>query len=98
MTTTLAAPTLDDRIQTSLNAPADLAVRAFAAHLGEAVGALAVLFYGSNLRTGSLDGRSLRALQHKMRLNNQSPCRVEAQEIDISVVTDLWETLLRKNS
>ena len=56
MTTTLAAPTLDDRIQTSLNAPADLAVRAFAAHLGEAAGALAVLFYGSNLRTGSLDG------------------------------------------
>ena len=56
MTTPLAAPTLSDRIQTSLNAPADPAVRAFAAHLGEAAGALAVLFYGSNLRTGSLDG------------------------------------------
>ena len=51
MTTTLA-----DRIQNSLNAPADPAVRAFATHLGEKAGALAVLFYGSNLRTGSLDG------------------------------------------
>lgn len=51
MTTSLA-----DRIQTSLNAPADPAVRAYAAHLGETAGALAVLFYGSNLRTGSLDG------------------------------------------
>ena len=56
MTTPLAAPTLSDRIQTSLNAPVDPAVRAFAAHLGEAAGALAVLFYGSNLRTGSLEG------------------------------------------
>ena len=56
MTTPLAAPTLSDRIQISLNAPADPVVRAFAEHLGEAAGALAVLFYGSNLRTGSLDG------------------------------------------
>ena len=56
MTTPLVAPTLADRISTSLNAPVDPAVRAFAAHLGEAAGALAVLFYGSNLRTGSLDG------------------------------------------
>lgn len=47
---------LDERIQTSLNAPVDPAVRAFAAQLGEAAGALAVLFYGSNLRTGVLDG------------------------------------------
>ena len=52
----MTATTLADRIQTSLNAPADPAVRAFAARLGEAAGALAVLFYGSNLRTGSLDG------------------------------------------
>ena len=51
MTTSLA-----ERIQTSLSAPVDPAVGAFAAHLGEAAGALAVLFYGSNLRTGSLDG------------------------------------------
>ena len=47
---------LIDRIQASLNAPVDPAVCAFAAHLGTAAGALAVLFYGSNLRTGSLDG------------------------------------------
>lgn len=32
------------------------AVAAFARELGEAAGARAVLFYGSNLRTGSLDG------------------------------------------
>ena len=56
MTAPLSASTLADRIQTSLNAPVDPAVRAFAAHLGEAAGALAVLFYGSNLRTGSLEG------------------------------------------
>jgi hypothetical protein len=34
----------------------DPAVAAFAAQLGEQAGARAVLFYGSNLRTGSLDG------------------------------------------
>jgi len=47
---------LIDRIKTSLSAPADPAVRDFAAALGEEASALAVLFYGSNLRTGSLDG------------------------------------------
>ena len=47
---------LDDRIQTSLNAPVDPAVRGFAAGLGESAGALAVLFYGSNLRSRSLEG------------------------------------------
>lgn len=36
--------------------PIDPAVAAFARELGEAAGARAVLFYGSNLRTGSLDG------------------------------------------
>lgn len=51
MTTPLA-----ERIHTTLNAPVDPAVRAFATQLGDAGGALAVLFYGSNLRTGSLDG------------------------------------------
>ena len=55
MTTPLA-----ERVSTSLNAPVDPAVRAIAAHLsaqaGERTGALAVLFYGSNLRTGVLDG------------------------------------------
>jgi hypothetical protein len=47
---------LDDRIQASLNASVDPAVSAFAAHLAEQPGVLAVLFYGSNLRTRSLDG------------------------------------------
>lgn len=36
--------------------PLDPAVESFARALGEEAGALAVLFYGSNLRTGSLDG------------------------------------------
>jgi len=29
-----------------------------------------------------------------MRLNNQSPCRVDAGEIDTAPVLKLWETLL----
>ncbi|MBI5660509.1 MAG: bifunctional [glutamate--ammonia ligase]-adenylyl-L-tyrosine phosphorylase/[glutamate--ammonia-ligase] adenylyltransferase [Nitrosomonadales bacterium] len=41
--------------------------------------------------------RRLRALQHKMRLNNQSPCRVEAGEINTEPVLALWETLLGEN-
>ncbi|MEE4337929.1 hypothetical protein [Erythrobacter sp.] len=44
------------RIAARLDAPVDPAVRAFAAALGEEAGARAVLFYGSNLRTGSLEG------------------------------------------
>ncbi|QIQ88257.1 MAG: hypothetical protein G9473_12400 [Erythrobacter sp.] len=44
------------RIAGALDAPVDPAVRAFAAALGAEAGARAVLFYGSNLRTGSLDG------------------------------------------
>lgn len=44
------------RIAERLDAPVDPAVRAFAAALGEEAGARAVLFYGSNLRTGSLEG------------------------------------------
>ena len=56
MTTPFSSPTLAARIQTSLNAAVDPAVRAFANDLGEGTGGLAVLFYGSNLRTGSLDG------------------------------------------
>jgi len=47
---------LDARITLSLNAPLAVEVRAFAARLAGEAGALAVLFYGSNLRTGSLDG------------------------------------------
>ena len=51
----MTAP-LTDRIRSALSAPAAPAARAFAARLGEHAGALGVLFYGSNLRTGSLDG------------------------------------------
>ena len=38
--------------------------------------------------------RILRALQHKMRLNNQSPCRIDRKEIDTTPVVALWTTLL----
>jgi len=38
--------------------------------------------------------RRLRTLQHKMRLNNQSPCRIDAAAIDTTAVLALWETLL----
>ena len=44
------------RIGAGLDRPIDPAVAAFAAELGIAAGAAAVLFYGSNLRTGSLEG------------------------------------------
>ena len=44
------------RVAAALERRVDPAVLAFAAELGLEAGALAVLFYGSNLRTGSLDG------------------------------------------
>jgi hypothetical protein len=44
------------RVGAALDRPIDPAVAAFAAALGEESGASAVLFYGSNLRSGSLDG------------------------------------------
>ena len=44
------------RLGAALDRPVDPAIAAFARELGEAAGARAVLFYGSNLRTGSLDG------------------------------------------
>ncbi len=44
------------RVGAALDRPLDPAVSAFAAMLGREAGALAVLFYGSNLRTGSLEG------------------------------------------
>lgn len=47
---------LDRRIADALAAPVAEEVRAFAGHLAKEARALAVLFYGSNLRTGSLDG------------------------------------------
>lgn len=53
----MQAPTaLAERITTQLAVPVDDDVRDFAEALGQAAGARAVLFYGSNLRTGSLDG------------------------------------------
>lgn len=48
--------TLESRIAASLARNVDPAVAAFAERLAHEAGALGVLFYGSNLRTGSLDG------------------------------------------
>ncbi len=42
--------------------------------------------------------RNLRALQHKMRLNNQLPCRVNPEEIDATPVMALWKILLESHS
>jgi len=38
--------------------------------------------------------RKLRALQHKIRLNNQTQCRVDAAEINTAAVLALWDKLL----
>ena len=51
MTGTLAA-----RVAAGLSRAVDPAISAFAARLAAESGAVAVLFYGSNLRTGSLEG------------------------------------------
>ena len=50
------ATALAERIAARLAVPVDPAVATFARALGDAAGARAVLFYGSNLRTGSLEG------------------------------------------
>jgi len=47
---------LDARLAAAVARPVEPEVRAFAERLGGEANALAVLFYGSNLRTGSLDG------------------------------------------
>lgn len=47
---------LTERMDERLAAPVDAAVSEFARALAEDAGARAVLFYGSNLRTGSLEG------------------------------------------
>jgi hypothetical protein len=47
---------LAQRIASALDRPVRYEVGAYARRLGEDAGALAVLFYGSNLRTGSLEG------------------------------------------
>lgn len=54
--TDTAASGLHDRLEAQMAAPMHAEVRAFAEALAHEAGALAVLFYGSNLRTGSLDG------------------------------------------
>lgn len=54
--TASAAGGLAARVAAALAVPVNDEVRAFAARLGEKADALAVLFYGSNLRTGSLEG------------------------------------------
>jgi hypothetical protein len=54
MTRSLSA--LAERIAERLSAPVDPAIATFARALAQGAGARAVLFYGSNLRTGSLDG------------------------------------------
>ena len=56
MTGQLSHTGLAGRISASLAAPVDPAVAEFAARLARDAGAAAALFYGSNLRTGSLDG------------------------------------------
>jgi hypothetical protein len=50
------AETLRGRVAAALDAPVVAEVRTIAGELGRAAGARAVLFYGSNLRTGSLEG------------------------------------------
>ena len=52
----MSAAALIRRIEAGLDAPVRDEVRGLATRLAEASGAVAVLFYGSNLRTGSLDG------------------------------------------
>ncbi|KQM22031.1 hypothetical protein [Novosphingobium sp. Leaf2] len=49
-------PDLDTRVRATLSQDVVPQVRAFAERLAHASGAVAVLFYGSNLRTGALDG------------------------------------------
>lgn len=50
------SPALEQRIADGLDAAVHPAVAAFAARLAEEAGAVAALFYGSNLRTGALEG------------------------------------------
>lgn len=38
--------------------------------------------------------RELRRIQHQMRLNNQSPCRIDPEQIDTASVLQLWRKLL----
>ena len=38
--------------------------------------------------------RALREVQHKLRLNNVDPCRINPGQIDTAAVTELWHNLL----
>jgi glutamate-ammonia-ligase adenylyltransferase len=38
--------------------------------------------------------RELRHVQHQMRLNNETPCRIERNRIDTAPVSALWKSLL----
>jgi len=38
--------------------------------------------------------RELRRLQHQLRLNNQTPCRIDPGQVDTVAVTRLWQELL----
>jgi glutamate-ammonia-ligase adenylyltransferase len=38
--------------------------------------------------------RELRHVQHQMRLNNETPCRIERNRIDTTPVSALWKSLL----
>jgi [glutamine synthetase] adenylyltransferase / [glutamine synthetase]-adenylyl-L-tyrosine phosphorylase len=38
--------------------------------------------------------RGLRAIQHRMRLNSEEPCRVPPGEVDVGPVRELWDGLL----
>jgi glutamate-ammonia-ligase adenylyltransferase len=38
--------------------------------------------------------RELRSLQHQMRLNNQTPCRIQRDRLDVQPVLALWQKLL----
>ena len=40
--------------------------------------------------------RELRRIQHQMRLNNQTPCRIERDRLDTAPVSILWKSLLEK--
>ena len=42
--------------------------------------------------------RALRQTQHKMRLNNQSPCRIEPGVIDTAPCRELWNRLFGDNA
>ncbi len=69
--------------------------------LAENIGSLALLKLAGDLgliAASDAEGvralyRTLRQTQHRMRLNNQSPCRVEQGEIDTAASRQLWKKL-----